>query len=120
MDTREEGNDKVNDPDLEIIRLKDEIEMLKKDLHDSKQAEHRIFMDAVDINVVNDRLRIENTQLQKYKRLIYMIANEPIELSHHKIQDQYIYWKEQTKKLLAEDTTEVETSIEKLPIMDDF
>jgi hypothetical protein len=57
MGSREEGTVEVNDPELEIIRLNDEIEMLKKDLHASKQAEHQTFMDAATINKMNDRLR---------------------------------------------------------------
>ena len=67
--------------------------------------------------ILFDELRKEVKRLERYEKLIHFINNEPLELSHHKMEYQNLYWKTLCSKLIDEDKPDVK---EEQRLKDDF
>jgi len=101
----EEGPGGIMEMKQTIANKEAEIEELKR-----LNVNANKFGETVAASVLNkfyyedqiEKLELEIDQLQKYKVFAIMIANEPLELSYEKVQNQRDWWKKLAQELIDE------------------
>ena len=101
----EEGPGGIMEMKQTIANKEAEIEELKR-----LNVNANKFGETVAASVLNkfyyedqiEKLELKIDQLQKYKVFAIMIANEPLELSYEKVQNQRDWWKKLAHELIDE------------------